>query len=62
MSASSNPPTFTLLTDFGSRDHYAGVVKGVILRVKPRDPAGSRRNLFSLSAAQAWSPARKVPA
>jgi glycine cleavage system H protein len=27
---------------------------GWILRVKPRDAAGSRRNLFSLSAAQAW--------
>ena len=32
---------------------------GWILRVRPRDAAGSRRNLFSLSAAQAWIDAAK---
>ncbi len=28
-------PVIALLTDFGSRDHYAGVMKGVILGISP---------------------------
>src|SRR5437762_11544941 len=28
-------PVIALLTDFGVRDHYAGTVKGVILRICP---------------------------
>lgn len=28
-------PTIALLTDFGTRDHYAGVMKGVILTICP---------------------------
>lgn len=28
-------PTIALLTDFGTRDHYAGVMKGVILSICP---------------------------
>ncbi len=28
-------PTIALLTDFGTRDHYAGVLKGVILSICP---------------------------
>lgn len=28
-------PTVTLLTDFGTRDHYAGTLKGVILTICP---------------------------
>src|SRR5215204_4684534 len=28
-------PIIALLTDFGSRDHYAGVMKGVILGICP---------------------------
>jgi len=28
-------PTIALLTDFGTRDHYAGVLKGVILTICP---------------------------
>lgn len=33
---------------------------GWILRIKPRSPAGARRNLFSLGAAQAWLDAAKA--
>jgi hypothetical protein len=29
-------PVITLLTDFGTKDHYVGSMKGVILRVNPR--------------------------
>ncbi|MBI5086414.1 MAG: SAM-dependent chlorinase/fluorinase, partial [Acidobacteria bacterium] len=29
-------PIITLLTDFGSRDPYAGIMKGVILSIAPR--------------------------
>ena len=28
-------PTVALLTDFGTRDHYAGTLKGVVLTVCP---------------------------
>jgi len=31
-------PVIAILTDFGYRDHYAGVMKGVIARVAPRVP------------------------
>src|SRR5258708_39008229 len=29
-------PTMTLTTDFGHADHFAGTMKGVILRIAPR--------------------------
>lgn len=32
---SSAPPTIALLTDYGTRDHYAGELQGVILSVHP---------------------------
>ena len=28
-------PTIAMLTDFGTRDHYAGVMKGVVLSICP---------------------------
>jgi len=31
-------PPIVLLTDFGTQDHYAGVVKGVILSIQPQVP------------------------
>lgn len=31
-----NHPIITLLTDFGTRDHYVAAVKGVILRIVPQ--------------------------
>lgn len=34
-SAASAPPVVTLLTDFGSRDGFVGIVKGVLLRYCP---------------------------
>ena len=30
-----NKPTIALLTDFGTRDHYSGVLKGVVLGICP---------------------------
>ncbi len=35
MMAPVSTPTISLLTDFGNLDHYAGVMKGVILRICP---------------------------
>lgn len=32
---SASPPVVTLLTDFGTRDHFAGVLQGAILSVCP---------------------------
>ena len=32
----SKTPVITLTTDFGTRDHYAGAMKGVILGIAPR--------------------------
>src|SRR5581483_9829550 len=34
-SAMAGPPLITLLTDFGSRDAYAGIMKGVIAGIAP---------------------------
>ncbi len=31
-------PPIVLLTDFGTQDHYVGVVKGVILSIQPQVP------------------------
>lgn len=58
-----NPPIVTLLTDFGSSDHYVGAMKGVILgicpdarlvdithEIEPYDITGA-----AFTLAQAWS-------
>lgn len=35
MSSARHPPTFAILTDFGTRDHYVAAVKGVLLSACP---------------------------
>ena len=35
MAAKPKPPVITLTTDFGFNDHFAGVMKGVILSINP---------------------------
>jgi S-adenosylmethionine hydrolase len=59
-------PTITLLTDFGTRDWFTGVMKGVILGVSPRAaivditheiPAGDlRAGAFALAASARFFP------
>ncbi len=36
MNSPDSPPLIALLTDFGTRDHFVGVVKGVIAGISPR--------------------------
>src|SRR5664279_4191627 len=35
MPAKPSPPLITLLTDFGQKDHFVGVMKGVIASIAP---------------------------
>lgn len=56
----------TLLTDFGTRDPYAGIVKGVILGINPQanivdlvqeaDPHDIRQAGFLLASSAGWFP------
>lgn len=60
----------TLLTDFGSRDHYVGVMKGVILSTAPEvalvdlghevEPGSVEQAAFALLAAHPFFPAGTV--
>lgn len=66
--ARPSPPTtsknrlIALLTDFGSRDHYAGVLHGVIARIAPQVPVVDLThgippqdvNSAALTLAQSW--------
>ena len=59
-------PLITLLTDFGRRDHYVGVMKGVILQIAPQtaviditheiDPHDIVRAAFVLRQVWSWYP------
>lgn len=59
-------PIITLTTDFGERDHYVGVMKGVLLQIAPKAtlvditheiPAGDVvRTAFVLRQAWGWFP------
>jgi len=65
-----NNPVITLTTDFGMRDGFAGVMKGVILRINPRAvivdishdvPAWDvRAGAFVLSSAYRYFPAGSI--
>ncbi|HSO20571.1 MAG TPA: SAM-dependent chlorinase/fluorinase [Desulfosarcina sp.] len=65
-------PLITLLTDFGSRDEYVGVMKGVIAGVNPEarvidichhiEPQNIVHGAFILAAAYAYFPAGTVHA
>jgi S-adenosylmethionine hydrolase len=60
------PSVITLLTDFGTRDHYVGSMKGVILGINPRctlvdithqvNPQDVREAAFILASAYSYFP------
>src|SRR5271163_4015910 len=63
-------PVITLLTDFGTLDHYTGAMKGVMLGICPDAqlvdisheiaPFAMAEAAFTLSQAWAWFPAGTV--
>jgi S-adenosylmethionine hydrolase len=63
-------PVITLLTDFGTRDHYAGVMKGVIARICPDativdithnvEPYQIAQGAYLLARAWPWFPAGTI--
>jgi S-adenosylmethionine hydrolase len=60
------PPIITLLTDFGYKDHYVGVMKGVILGISPEativdithtiTPYNQREGALTISNAYSYFP------
>ncbi len=64
--AFDHPPIITLLTDFGTRDHYVAVMKGVILSIAPQaqlidithqvDSANILSAAYLLAHTAAWFP------
>ncbi len=63
---SMKKPIITLLTDFGTRDHYVAAMKGVILKINPQcrlvdithqvSPHDSREGAFVLAGAYSYFP------
>jgi S-adenosylmethionine hydrolase len=63
-------PLITLTTDFGLRGHFAGAMKGVILRIEPRArivdishevaPYAIAEGAFALAQAYRWFPAGTI--
>jgi len=59
-------PVITLLTDFGTRDHYVAAMKGVILKINPQcrlidithqvSPHDTREGAFVLASAYSYFP------
>jgi S-adenosylmethionine hydrolase len=66
MRASGTPPTISLLTDFGTRDHYVATMKGVIAQVCPEarvidisheiEPYQIAQGAYLLGQAWRWFP------
>ena len=49
-------PVIALLSDFGTRDHYAGTMKGVMLSICPSIQRRVARDKHDSAAAPARSP------